>query len=263
MGLSKSKQSKLFRAGYFTKGLLYVLIGGFAMATVIGAGGGGTTGPKGVIDWIGTNPFGQILVGLTGLGLLAYAGWRWYTAVADTEKVGDDAEGVIKRVSWAVSGTSYGLLAFYTYKKLFEAGGSSGSTQKDMIATLLEQPFGQVLVGIVGAIVATVGCYQLYRGLTDKHMEGISGQRLSEEKEETFRQTGRVGLTARFVVFGIIAYFLFQAALTANAGKFRGVGEAIASLRGADFGSALVLIVGLGMFAYGSFMFVRARYEQV
>ena len=262
MGLSKKEQNKLFTAGYFTKGVLYLLIGGFAMATVIGSQTS-ANGPKAVLDWIADNPFGQVLLFLTATGLAAYAVWRWFTAVGDTEAAGTDAKGIVKRVGYAASGTGYGLLSFYAFKKLFGSGGGGGTSQQDMVAILLEQSYGQWLVGILAVIVAGTGVYQLYRGVTDKHMDNIEGQRLDDEVEDAFRYTGRIGLIARFIVFGVIAYFLLRAAQTANAGKFRGMAEAIESLRGADYGSALVLLVGLGMLAYGLFMMVRARYETV
>lgn len=260
MHLPKSTQNKLFKAGYATKGVLYLLIGGFAIATVVGAAQN-TNGPKAVIDWIGSNPFGQLLLALTGAGLAAYAIWRWFTALGDTKNAGHDAKGIVKRIGLAVSGTAYGLLAVYAFKRL--SGGGSEGGKKDMVGMLLEQPYGQVLVGIVAGILACVGLYQLYRGFTDKHMEGIDGRQLDEEKEDTFRYAGRIGLAARFVVYGIMAYFLFRAATLSDASQFRGIGEALSTLRGGDIGSALLAITGAGMLAYGFFMLVRAKYERV
>lgn len=263
MDLSPAARQHLFTAGYTTKGVIYVLIGGFAVASIVGIAAG-TAGPKGVIEWIGTNPFGQVLLGLTGLGLLAYALLRWYTAVFDRKNEGTDAKGITKRIAWAISGTSYGVLAVFAFRQLFGGnGGSGGMDKQDMISRLLEPAYGQWLVGIVAVIFGGVACYQLYRAVTDKHMKHIEGQRVSDEVEDTFRRTGRVGLIARFVVFGIIAYFLLRAALSASAGKFKGTAEAIASLKSNDYGSSLVIIVGVGLIAYGLFMFVRARYERV
>lgn len=260
MKLSESTKHRLFQAGYSTKGILYLLIGVFALATVVGAARS-TNGPKAIIDWLGENPFGQVLTALTGAGLAAYALWRWYSAVADTEDVGHDIKGSVKRVGWAVSGTAYGLLALYAFKS-FNGKGGSGGGKKDMVGMLLEQPYGQELVGVVAVIVAAVGAYQLYRAFTDKHMEGIDERDLSQEQEDAFRNTGRIGLAARFVVYGIISFFLFRAATLSDASQFRGIGEALSTLRGGDWGSALLAVTGAGMLAYGVFMLVRARYER-
>jgi len=263
MPLSKSTQSKLFRIGYLTKGLLYLGIGGFAVATVVGAAKS-TNGPKGVIDWVSDSPFGQTALALVGIGLAAYALWRWYAAVADVEDTGSDMMGIIKRIGWAVSGTAYGLLAVYAFNCLLgSSSGGSDNGKEHMIATLLKQPYGPWLVGLIALIIAGVGIYQLYKGVTDKHMEGVGVEHLHNDVEDTFRYTGRIGLAARFVVYGIIAYFLFRAATLSDADKFRGIGDAMSSLRGGDFGSALLMSLGAGMLAYGLFMLVRARYERV
>lgn len=262
MTISKDTQNKLFTAGYTAKGVVYALMGIFAIATVIGAAGG-TNGPKAVIEWIGTNPLGQVLLFLIGLGLLAYSAWRWYCAIADAKNEGDDKEAMVKRVGWACSGIAYGILSVYAFSLLIGSGGSGGSSKQDLIATLLQQSWGQIAVGIVAAIVAGVGIYQLYRAIEDKHMEGIEGQGLSEDKREVFDKTGEVGLASRFVVYGIISYFLFRAALMNDASQFRGIKESLSFIQNQTMGAALLAITGVGLLAYGLFMFVRARYERV
>ncbi|OAV46259.1 DUF1206 domain-containing protein [Lewinella sp. 4G2] len=260
MGLSKSKQQTLFEWGYTAKGVVYSLIGFFAVATLIGISRG-ATGPKDVIAWLGNNPAGQILLTAIGLGLLCYCSYRWYTAVKDTENEGHDASGSVKRVGWAVSGTAYGVLAVFAFKEAFAGGGSTGG-KETMIAKILEYSWGQFAVYAIAAIMVGVAIYQVYRGVADKHMEGVKDQQLSDETEEAFRTTGRIGLVARSIVYGIIAYFLYQAAMQNDAGEFRGIQGALEYL-GDGWGNAVLAVVGTGLLAYGIFMFVRAKYERV
>ena len=264
MALSHDTQNKLFTTGYTAKGVVYCLIGIFAIAGVIGsAGPGSTNGPKAVISWIGTNPFGKVLLFLIGAGLLAYCSWRWYTAVKDKENEGSDKEGIAKRLGYAVSGTAYGVLSAHAFKLAFGGGGGSGDSKQDIIARILAESWGPWVVGIIGAIMAGVAFFQLYRALTDKHMEGIEGLGLGHHERDVFKKTGEVGLTARFVVYGIISYFLFRAALMDDPGQFKGVGESLGFIQDQTYGAVLLALVGLGLLAYGIFMFVRARYERV
>ena len=263
MALSTATENKLFIVGYTAKGIVYSLMGIFAIAGVVGGAGQSGGGPKAVINWIGTNPFGQVLLFLIGVGLLAYCSWRWYTAVQDKKHEGRDKEGIVKRIGYAVSGTAYGVLSAHAFKLAFGGGGGGGQSKQDIIARMLSESWGPIAVGAIGLIMAGVAIYQLYRALTDKHMEGIEGQQLSHEQRETFDKTGEVGLTARFVVYGIIAYFLFRAALMDDPGQFKGIGEALSFIENQSYGAALLSIAGLGLLAYGIFMFVRARYERV
>ncbi len=263
MALSNSTENKLFITGYTAKGIVYSLIGIFAIAGVIGGAGSSGGGPKAVISWIGTNPFGQVLLFLIGVGLLAYCSWRWYTAVQDKKNEGKDKEGVVKRIAYAVSGTAYGILSAHAFKLAFTSGGGSSGSKQDIIARILSQSWGPYVVGILAAIMAGVAIFQLYRAIKNKHMEGIQGQGLDHETRETFKKAGELGLTARFVVYGIISFFLFRAAFMDDASQFKGMGESLNYIENQSYGAAMLAIVGLGLLAYGMFMFVRARYERV
>ncbi len=255
---AKDTLDKLFTAGYTAKGIVYLLIGGFAVATVIGSTRG-TNGPKEVVRWIGTNPFGQFLLAAIGLGLLSYALWRWYRAWAGPRDGDGGKKDTVKRIAWAVSGTSYAVLSFFAFKSAFGGGGGGGGKKQDAITWLLQQPWGQIAVGILAVIVAGVGAYQIYRAVTDKHMERVTG--LSSDQEDAFRNTGRVGLGARAVVFGIISYFLFRAALLSDPSQFRGISGSLEYLGNQSAGAGLLAAVGTGLLAYGAFMLVRAKYE--
>lgn len=258
MTISTSTRRRLFTAGHITKGVIYLLIGVFALATLIGASSGGN-GPKAVIDWVGTNPFGQVLLGLVGLGLAAYATWRFYLFTEDPDNEDDGKKGKVKRLGWAVSAVSYGALSVYAFQNLFGSGGSKG-TKEDLIARLLDQSWGDIVVAAIGLIVVGVGVYQLYRAVTDKHMEDINHQRLGEEQEEVVRNSGRIGLAARFVVYGIMGGFLVRTALSSDADQFKGIGESLSYLENGTWGTALLAVTGAGLLAYGFFMMVKARY---
>ena len=264
MALSNSTENKLFITGYTAKGIVYCLIGFFAVAGVVGGSAGAGGGPKAVISWIGTNPFGQVLLILIGIGLLAYCSWRWYTAVQDKKNEGKDKEGIVKRIAYAVSGTAYGILSAHAFKLAFtNRGGSGGGGKQDIIARILAQSWGPYVVGILAAIMAGVAIFQLYRALKNKHMEGIDGQELDHDTRETFKKAGELGLSARFVVYGIISFFLFRAATLEDASQFKGMGESLEYIEDQSYGAAMLAIVGLGLLAYGMFMFIRARYERV
>lgn len=261
MRLAKSTQHKLFKAGHYVKGVVYLLIGGFALATVAGAASG-TGGPKAVIEWIGTNPFGRVLLAIVAIGLFSYCAWRWYKAVADTENEGSDGVGTVKRTAWAVSGTAYGFLGIYAVN-LIVGGGGSGTNKQDVLVQLLDYDWGKWAVGLIGLIMAGVGIYQFYRGLSEKYMEDIRSGGWSSEKEDVYRTSGKIGHLARAVVYGIIAYFLFRVAFLEDASQFKGIGESLSYLEDGTWGTALLAAVGLGLFAYGFFMFIKARYWAV
>ena len=266
MTIKKTTLQKLFTIGFTAKGVVYFLIGFFAVATLIGFAKAGANGPKAIIEWMGTNPFGNILMGLIGLGLLAYSAYRIIQSVADVDDKGHDAGGLVRRGAWFISGLSYATLAFFAFREIFRGGGTNNSGQEgmkqDMIAQLLQLSWGQIAVGILAGVFVIVAGYQAYRGLSNEHMKKIKSQGMPQEEEDTFRLTGKIGLLARAVVFGIVAYFLYRAAVLDDPSKFKGVGDSLQYLKN-GWGTFALVLMGVGLLAYGSFMFVRARFEEV
>jgi hypothetical protein len=76
-------------------------------------------------------------------------------------------------------------------------------------------------------------------------------------------RTGQAGLTARGVVFVIIAYFLVQAAVTYDPNKAGGLGQAFQTLASQPFGPWLLGIVAVGLIAYGIYGLFLARYRRI
>lgn len=258
-------KQNFFVYGHLAKGVVYLLIGGLSAAAAIGAASG-PTGPKEVVMWLQDQPFGQILLVILALGLLCYCAWRWIKAIYDIDHDGDDKEGMAKRIGYAASGSFYGILAILaislaTGSGSGGAGGGSGS--QDMLAQILSESWGQIVVGIIGLIVIGVGIFQLKRGLNEEYMQKISTSQMDPKERDAYRTFGKVGHIARAVVYGIIAYFLIRVALSSDASEFRGMGGALEYLGGQTFGGILLGLVGLGLLLYGAFMLVKAKYGHI
>ncbi len=64
---------------------MYGLMGMLAVGVATGVGGRATD-PSGVLEEIGAQPFGLVLLGLVALGLTGYALWRLVQALADPDR---------------------------------------------------------------------------------------------------------------------------------------------------------------------------------
>ena len=74
---------------------------------------------------------------------------------------------------------------------------------------------------------------------------------------------GRLGYAALGVVFTIIGIFLIVAAVQFNPHKAKGLDTAIAELLKLPLGQVLLILVALGLLAYGLYSFVEARYRRI
>lgn len=249
--------------GLTAKGVVYCLVGilAFMAAFEIGGKSEQNSDRTGVFQFVLEQSYGRVLLALIAIGLLCYTIWRFTQAIKGTSQ---SAKGIGRRLRYAFSGLVYGGFAFYAAKMVLGNGGGGGSDSRETVAReLLQQPFGQWLVGIVAVGTAIAGLYQIYLGLSEKYRKHVQQAGLKHEIELKMIRAGKVGYVARGIVWLIIAYFFLQAALQANPEQAGGSGSAFAFLESSPYGSYLLGAVALGLICYGVFMFMRARYESI
>ncbi|MGV3505531.1 MAG: DUF1206 domain-containing protein [Adhaeribacter sp.] len=257
----------LARVGFVALGIVYCLVGVLAFMAAFELEGQSNQGTdqKGAFQLILDQHYGRILLGLVALGLVCYTVWRLLQAILDPERKGHDAKGIARRIGYASSGLFYASLAFYAAKLAFgkSTGGGQGDSRQTMARELLDQPFGQWLVGLLALGTIAFGIYQIYRALSGKYRKKIQDSRLPARHADMLVRAGKVGYIARGVVWILIGYLFLKAALKANAQEAGGTEKAFQLIEQGTFGSVLLGIVALGLVCYGVFMFVRARSETI
>ncbi|WP_242919099.1 DUF1206 domain-containing protein [Pontibacter liquoris] len=255
------------RFGLTAKGVVYCLVGilAFMAAFELGNKSSEDAGKSGVFQFIQQQPFGKVLLAIVALGLFSYSIWRLIGAIKDTENKGTGVKGIGVRLRYAFSGLVYGALAFLAAKMVVGAGGSSGGddSRQTLARELLQQPFGQWLVGILAVGTAIAGVYQIYLGLSDKYKMKVQQAGLAHQHERTMIRAGKIGYVARGIVWLVIGYLFLKAALTANAKEAGGTDNAFQWLEASSYGSYLLGAVALGLICYGVFMFMRAKYQAI
>ena len=259
-----SALDKTARLGYAAKGAVYCILGGLAAAAAFGYGGQ-TTGRKGAVQAILQAPFGQVLLVLVALGLIAFAIWKFYRAFTGYGKADDKKEGV-KRLGAALSGATYFFFGLYSLNLVFNVVGGSGggdsSSKKTAVAKVLGWTGGEYIIGAVALIIIAKGLYEFYKGFSGKYKRKIDQSELSESEEQIFMRAGRVGYISRGIVLAIIGYFFMRAALESNAGHVEGTDGVFSFLQNTG-GAVLMGAVALGLLGYGIFTFILSRYGKL
>ena len=239
----------LGRIGHFARGVVYFVVGLLAFKLAIGTGGE-LAGAQDAIREIGRQPFGQVLLIITALGLLAYAGWRWVQAAKDTEGLGTDFKGVAKRLGFAGSGVVHAFLGVFAAFQAFGSEMSSG--QSDSGADwLLTNTSGQFLLGIAGIVTIGVGCFIVHKGVKSKFMSRYDFTAMSENMRKTALWAGRIGLITRGVAFAIIGGFLISSAwFGSSRDEISGLDDALAFIMTQPYGTVLLAITGVGFMCY-------------
>ena len=258
--MEKSLQQNLFQAGHFAKGVIYGLLGFFAFASLWDITSG-SVGKKGVIQSILEQPFGQAILVILVIGLLAYTFWRWVDAYETNQEEDDVKKEWVLPIAYVFSGVTYLSLAVYAIHLIAQGSQSSnGNGKQDLVATILQQSWGQIVIILLGVIIAGVAIYQLLKSNGGKFMEHINFGDATAKERKTFRWMGKTGLIARAIVFFIIAYLLILAGIQSDPSEVVGTGGALQFMRSLSYGWILMSITGLGLLFYGVFMVVKSRY---
>lgn len=255
------KYKGLARLGYASRGIVYLIVGGFAVLAAFG--GGKTTGTKGALESLLGETFGIALLLVLTLGLVAYALWRAVQAIADADGHGTDAKGLTIRGGLAVSAVTHLLLGVFAASLIFGGGGGgSGGDQstQSLVAKLMEQPYGVWLVGIVGLTVIGAGIAHIIKGAKAKFEKRF---RPGYDHMGWVRPLCRFGLIARGVVFIMIGGFIVIAAWRYDPEQAKGLAGALQSLQRQPYGQVLLGIVAFGLVAFGLYSIVEAVYRRI
>ena len=254
----------LARAGYAARGVIYLIIGGLAVRAAFGSGGQ-TTDAKGALQQILEAPFGQVLLGIVAIGLFGYAAWRFVQSLADTDDHGTGAKGLAVRGGLFVSAITHILLAIFALSLVFGwgsggGGGESGGGTQHWTSMLMQQPYGRWLVALIGVAVIGAGIAHIVKGVKAKFERFLE---MSRPMLDKVRPICRFGLIARGVVFLIVGGFFIVAAWQFSAEEAKGLQGALQALQQAPYGWILFAIVALGLFAFGIYGLVEARYRRI
>ena len=254
---SPSWISPLAKTGYAAKGLVYAIIGYLAAETAFGEGGL-ITGSGGALQQIRSQPFGQTLLMIVGVGLLAYALFSFLAAFFDVENKGEDGQGLAKRAGYLGSGVIYSSLAIAAFTGLSKGGG--GGNEEKWTAKVLSMPAGPWLVGALGAAIIVGGIMQWVKAYKGKYRSKFTLDSFAASKRRWIEGVAKLGLTARGIVFLIIGYFLIRAATQSDPSEAKGLDDALGALAQQPYGTWMLGLTAIGLVCYGLYCWVLTAY---
>ena len=260
--VSSGTFERLARAGYVARGIIYVLMGVLAIQLARGVGGDKPS-QEGAMRLIADQTFGRTLLALLALGLAGYTLLRLTQAfVGRTAEAG--RQSTFDRVAAFASGCAYAIfLAIAIAILVGSAGGGSGKEPRAATADVLGWPGGRFLVAAAGIAFVGVAAYQAYLGLSRKFLSYTKTQYMSPPTLRRFTALGVTGHLARAVTFGLVGVFLVKAAVEYDPSEAVGIDGALQRLTTESYGPAALLVVAVGLIAFGVYSVVDARYRAI
>ena len=249
----------LGRFGDICYGIVHIVVAVLAIQIAFG-GSNHEADQKGAIAAIAVQPFGGVVLWIMAIGLVAFGIWQLLCAGSGFEWVQDKGKRTMKRIG--AGGRAVAVLAIaVSAMKLLVApqGKSENGESRAATATLMSAPGGRVLVGIAATAVIVAAVVVAYRGLRRKFVSDLDLTRVSPATARWVEGLGAFGLVAKGVVFGIVGVLVLIAAITFDPSKAGGLDAALHTLAGQPFGVVLLVVVAMGLAAYGGYCFLEAR----
>jgi hypothetical protein len=252
---------KLGRIGLVAKGISFGLVGVLAILVAVGVGGAATD-REGALRLVAGEWYGVVILVALGLGFACYAAWRFAQALLDRDDEGNDFEGWAKRGGAFAKGLFYAGLSWVAFSLIAGPRGESRD-EPQQTARVFEYPLGRWLVFALGLGLIGYGLWNGYRSISGKFQKHMKFYEMKEEVRPIVKVAGFAGHVARMVLFTMVGFFLAKAAWDYDPKKAIGIDEALAKLAHAEYGRLWLGLAAAGLFAYGLFSVLQARYRDI
>jgi hypothetical protein len=253
---------RLARAGYFSRGVVYVLIALLAGRAALEHRH--PEGARGAMLEIIRHPFGWVVLPLLAVGLLGFALWSAVQATVDPERKGNSAKGLAHRAKYLLTAVVYtGLAASAGRLAAYGLADRDSASAGRFTGPVMEHPLGRWVVAAAGVALLAYGAWQMYRSVAKHPEKRLDLSSLRPDVRQALTVAGRVGMAARAVVFGVVGVYLVLAALHQRPGEARSPTGALESVRQQPQGQWLLVVVAVGLAAFGLFEMAKARYRVI
>jgi hypothetical protein len=245
------------RFGLAARGVVYCVLAALALQVATGSRDA-TLDRQGALRVLARQRIGSVLLVVLAVGFAGYAFWRFAEAL-----LGD--HDMPKRLLHAARGALY-LGFMVTSLRILtgrNGGGGSDAQAKTWSARVLAHSGGRPLVIAVGIGLVIGGAALCWRGAHQTFEKHLRTGEMNAWQRRWLPWLGTAGHSARGVVLALIGVFLIRAAVRFDPHQAVGVDGALHQVAARAYGPYVLGAVALGLFAYGLFSFVEARWRDV
>jgi Domain of Unknown Function (DUF1206) len=251
------------RVGFVARGAIYLLIGFIALEIAFGKGGQADRG--GALAQIATKSYGTFVLWLLVVGFAGLALWRFSEAAFGA--VGPDGHEASERLKSLARALLYS--SFFVTTLQYVIGSSSSATangnsqSRSLTARVMEHNGGRLLVGLIGLVVMVIGAMLAREGWKKEFLKRMNFFGASAGVRSLVEKLGVVGGVARGAVVLVAGVFLIIAAVRFSPSKAEGIDGSLRAFAHTPLGPVLLILVALGLVAFGLFSWCEARWRRV
>ena len=248
----------LARLGLAVRGIIYVVIGVIAVMLALGAARHAPD-RAGALEAVASKPFGYLLLWVITIGFGGLALWRLVQAAVARL---NPTEAYRLRAAGGAVAYVIACLTTYWFVRYGRVPASSDTTSRDLTATVMSHSGGQVIVVVAGLVIAAVGIYMVVQAFRLEFTRYLRMGWMSRRTQDTVVRLGQAGYAARGVIAFLIGVAVFDAGVTYRSARAEGLDGALRTVAGWPFGPVLLILVALGLIAFGLLSFLEARWRR-
>ena len=236
----------LARFGFVTRGLLYIVIAWLVIVN------GRTEDLTGAIRYVG-HGFGRLLLLFLAVGMSSYGAWRLCDARLRHGQRSSSFQSLAQADRGRRKRRHLLYLAWKACRFMLGYHREVGTVRQNA-ATALHLPAGDIALGIAALVLAGAGLVQFWKTASCSFLDDLS----EAASEPVARWVGRIGYSARGIIFLTIGWLLAHAALSHRASYAGGLEQALDALRG-----PLQFPIAAGLAFFGAYSIIEARHRTI
>ena len=249
------------RVGYPVNGVLHLLIAYIILRIAFGFVG--DADQTGALATLAAQRGGETSLWIVTFGLVALAMWRLAETVVGLHP-GEHTHAhmrdtpLINRLKAFGMALIYLALAFAAAQFALGIGRQGSDRAEGLSAQLMQSAGGKAVLVAVGAVIAAIGGYLVYKGASRKFLGDLTvgGGRL-------ITALGMCGHVVEGVVLFAAGASVIGAPFLHDPTRATGLDAAVEALGEAQFGQVILLFAAAGFAAYGLYSFALTRYSRM
>lgn len=260
------------RVGLAARGVVYLVLGYLVARIALGALTGPSTGhtasAPGVAQAIAQQRGGQAVLVLLAVGLLLYALFSLVDALLHHDREAPAAR------RWGDRALSlWGVLVYGAFSVFCFATAASpprGRTapkshrqDTQWSARVLGWPGGQFWLAALGFVLLAIAAFLLSRTARRSFRERLPQDDMGPRTWQLAVLCGTCGYFGRSLMFGIVGWYVVNAAIENDPSHGQGVDGSVRMLAASTAGPPLLWVLATALVLYGVYMFLEARHRRV
>lgn len=245
------------RVGLVSYGLVHVLVA--ALAVQVAFGDRERADKKGALQAVASTGPGLVLLWVVAVGLAALVVWQLAEAVLGHRGVPLRQRALRVAINLAEAGL-FGVLGWSAASTA--AKGGAPSSQPSFASVALGWPGGPVLVGLAGVAVVIGSAYAVRRGVQHTFLRELDLRGAGLRRSTLVTRVGQVGWMALGVAYGVPGVLIVIAAVRYDPASPTTLDSALQVLADQPYGPPLLVLLALGLVAFGVHCLFDARYRR-